>query len=190
MSISKDKFIIFDRTLYNLRDQPLTLSTKHNIMMHKYVNINANINLTVCMYILCILETLAISFTPLCQCLSEETLKAVGPFYLVSMPGEVKYPTSLHWKCVTAVDSTTHSNPPPPTCNKPHTLRDAVTGRNRNYQLLILNKSKLFFYNISQFQIQCLHTKFQVWIISIHQLVTYKNNWPVLHHPWFRYAPT
>ena len=30
---------------------------------------------------------------PLCQCLSEETLKAVGPFYLVSMPGEVKDPT-------------------------------------------------------------------------------------------------
>ena len=25
-------------------------------------------------------------------CLSVETLKAVGPFYLVSMPGEVKYP--------------------------------------------------------------------------------------------------
>ena len=41
--------------------------------------------------------TLAISFTPLSQCLSEETLKAVGPFYLVSMPGEVKYPTSPHW---------------------------------------------------------------------------------------------
>ena len=34
-------------------------------------------------------------------CLSDETLKAVGPFYLVSMPGEVEYPTSLHWKCVT-----------------------------------------------------------------------------------------
>ena len=34
-------------------------------------------------------------------CLLDETLKAVGPFYLVSMPGEVKYPTSLHWKCVT-----------------------------------------------------------------------------------------
>ena len=32
-------------------------------------------------------------FTPLCSCLSEETLKAVGPFYLVSMPGEVKDPT-------------------------------------------------------------------------------------------------
>ena len=47
------------------------------------------------------LETLAIYFTPLCQCLSEETLKVVGPFYLVSMPGEVKDPTSLHWKCVT-----------------------------------------------------------------------------------------
>ena len=34
-------------------------------------------------------------------CLSDETLKGVGPFYLVSMPGEVKDPTSLHWKCVT-----------------------------------------------------------------------------------------
>ena len=33
--------------------------------------------------------TLAIPFTPPCQCLSDETLKAVGPFYLVSMPGEV-----------------------------------------------------------------------------------------------------
>ena len=31
--------------------------------------------------------TFAIPFTPLCQCLSEETLKAVGPFYLVSMLG-------------------------------------------------------------------------------------------------------
>ena len=40
---------------------------------------------------------LAIPFTPLCQCLSDETLKAVGPFYLVSMPGEIKDPTSLHW---------------------------------------------------------------------------------------------
>ena len=26
-------------------------------------------------------------------CLSDDTLKAVGLFYLVSMPGEVKYPT-------------------------------------------------------------------------------------------------
>ena len=41
--------------------------------------------------------TLAIPLTLLCQCLSDETLKAVGPFYLVSMPGEVKYPTSPHW---------------------------------------------------------------------------------------------
>ena len=41
--------------------------------------------------------TFAIPFTPLCQCLSEETLKAVGHFYLVSMPGEVKHPTSPHW---------------------------------------------------------------------------------------------
>ena len=28
----------------------------------------------------------------ICLCLSEGTLKAGGPFYLVSMPGEVKYP--------------------------------------------------------------------------------------------------
>ena len=46
-------------------------------------------------------ELLAIPFIPLGQCLSEETLQTVGPFYLVSMPGEVNYPTSLHWKCVT-----------------------------------------------------------------------------------------
>ena len=45
--------------------------------------------------------TLAIAFTLLCQRLLEKTLKVVGPFYLVSMPGEVKDPTSLHWKCVT-----------------------------------------------------------------------------------------
>ena len=45
----------------------------------------------------------------LCQCLSEETLKAVGPFYMVFMPGEVKYPTSLHWKCVTCRGLPTHS---------------------------------------------------------------------------------
>ena len=29
----------------------------------------------------------------ICMCLTEETLKAGGPFYLVSMPGEVKDPT-------------------------------------------------------------------------------------------------
>ena len=33
-------------------------------------------------------------------CLSDETVKAVGPFYLVSMPGEVKDPTH-GGKCVT-----------------------------------------------------------------------------------------
>ena len=41
--------------------------------------------------------TSAIPFTLLCQCLSDETVKAVGPFYLVSMPGEVKDPTSPQW---------------------------------------------------------------------------------------------
>ena len=46
-------------------------------------------------------------------CLSDETLKAVGSFYLVSMPGEVKDPTSLHWKCVTCrVDSTIQLSKP------------------------------------------------------------------------------
>ena len=38
--------------------------------------------------------TLAIPFTPLCQCLSKETLEAVGSFYLVK--DEVKDPTSPH----------------------------------------------------------------------------------------------
>ena len=47
--------------------------------------------------------TLAIPFTPLRQRLSEETRKAIGPFYLMFVPGEVKDPTSLHWKsCVTS----------------------------------------------------------------------------------------
>ena len=50
--------------------------------------------------------TLAILFTPLCQCLSEETLKAVGPFYLVSMAGELKDPTQ-GVNVQSAVDSTT-----------------------------------------------------------------------------------
>ena len=38
------------------------------------------------------LRNLPIPFTPLCQCLSEETLKAVDPFYLMSMPEEVNIP--------------------------------------------------------------------------------------------------
>ena len=39
------------------------------------------------------LKSWAILFTSHCLCLSEETLKAGGLFYLVSMPGEVKHPT-------------------------------------------------------------------------------------------------
>ena len=35
------------------------------------------------------------------MCLSGETLKAGGPFLLVSISGEIKYPTSMHWECVT-----------------------------------------------------------------------------------------
>ena len=38
-------------------------------------------------------RTWTISVTSRCLCLSEETLKAGGPFYLMSMPGEVKDPT-------------------------------------------------------------------------------------------------
>ena len=37
----------------------------------------------------------------ICLCLSEETLKASGPFCLVSMLGEVKYPTQGVNNCVT-----------------------------------------------------------------------------------------
>ena len=33
------------------------------------------------------------AYEEVCLCLSEETLNAGGPFYLVSMPGEVKNPT-------------------------------------------------------------------------------------------------
>ena len=36
---------------------------------------------------------LHLSSPHICLCLSEETLKAGGPFCLVSMPGEVKDPT-------------------------------------------------------------------------------------------------
>ena len=39
------------------------------------------------------LETSAISSTPLWQCISEEIIQSVGTFCMVSMSGEVKYPT-------------------------------------------------------------------------------------------------
>ena len=39
------------------------------------------------------LSTLIYTVYCLSLCFSEETLKAVGLFYLVSMPAEVKYPT-------------------------------------------------------------------------------------------------
>ena len=45
---------------------------------------------------LCVLYPVDVTHNLVGQCLSEETLKAVGPFYLVSMPGEVKNPTSPH----------------------------------------------------------------------------------------------
>ena len=58
-------------------------------------------------------------------CLLEETLKAFGHFYLVSMPGEVKDPTRMHWN-VTVVDSTNHSNPPPPLWHWRNALRACI----------------------------------------------------------------
>ena len=39
-------------------------------------------------------------FTPHCLCLSEQTLKAGGPFYLVCMPGEAIDPTQGNGKPV------------------------------------------------------------------------------------------
>ena len=56
--------------------------------------------------------TLAIPFTPLCQCLSEETLKAVGPFlYGVYARGsKISHQSAL--ECVTVMDSTPTLNSP------------------------------------------------------------------------------
>ena len=41
----------------------------------------------------CSFETWTVSLNPVCLCLLDETLKTDDSFYLVSMPGEVKYPT-------------------------------------------------------------------------------------------------
>ena len=44
-----------------------------------------------------------IHFTPLCQCISEETLKAIGPFYLVSMArgSKISHQSSLERVTIT-----------------------------------------------------------------------------------------
>ena len=54
-------------------------------------------------------ELLVIPFTPICQSLSEETLKAAGPFYLMSMPGEVN-DTTHGGKCKLSWTSTLLEN--------------------------------------------------------------------------------
>ena len=46
------------------------------------------------------LQNFGNSVYPLCQCHSEQLLKAVGPFYMVSTPGEVNNPAHAD-KCVT-----------------------------------------------------------------------------------------
>ena len=53
---------------------------------------NFSVERTVVQNHLCHFNAWATLFTPLCLCLSEETVKAVGPFYLVYVPGEVKTP--------------------------------------------------------------------------------------------------
>ena len=73
--------------------------------------------------------TLAIPFTPLYQCLSEETLRAVDPFYLVSMPGEVKDPTSPH--------GNVYLSWTPPLLEKDHSKNNPVY----NTQVLVLTVS-------------------------------------------------
>ena len=51
------------------------------------------------------------------QCLSDETLKTVGPFYLVSMPGEIKDPTqgvfmyNLSWTPHSSLEKDNSLNP-------------------------------------------------------------------------------
>ncbi len=54
-------------------------------------------------------ETLAIPFTLLCQCVSEETLKAVGPLLsgVYGYAGGSKRSHQFALECVTVVDSTT-----------------------------------------------------------------------------------
>ena len=56
--------------------------------------------------------TLAIPFTPLCQCLSDETVKAVGPFRCGVYARGSKRPHQSALECVIVVDSTSHSKPP------------------------------------------------------------------------------
>ena len=70
-------------------------------------------------------------------CLSDETVKAVGPFYLVSMPGEVKYPTHSQGVSVnTEIHRNTletpkyteiHRNTPKYTTRHVHTHRNTLT---------------------------------------------------------------
>ena len=60
-------------------------------------------------------EAWAISFTPLCLCLSEAKLKVIGPFYLVSMPEEVKYISP-----VSSINIKNHSRLVDPGCTIHH----------------------------------------------------------------------
>ena len=78
--------------------------------------------------------TLAIPFTPLFQCLSDETVKHVGPFYLVSMPARgSKRSHQSALECVTVVDSTPHSKSKPPRSASMKKLPCTDKGRRRSY---------------------------------------------------------
>ena len=62
---------------YSVLNENMTVNDRWNIVTSKVTDIINRLYIRNC-------ESL---------CLSDETVKAVGPFYLVSMPGEVKYPT-------------------------------------------------------------------------------------------------
>ena len=62
--------------------------------------------------------TLAIPFTPLCQCLSEEIIKAAGPFYLVSISTGV-YARGSKRSHQFALEMSNLSWTPPPTLPLP-----------------------------------------------------------------------
>ena len=63
----------------------------------------------------------------------DRTVEAVGPFYLMSMPGEVKDPTSPHWN----VYSTSHSKPPRSASMRLKKLPCSDKGRRRRVRIRV-----------------------------------------------------
>ena len=92
--------------------------------------------------------TLAIPFTPLCQCLSDETVKAGGPFYRVSMPGGSKISHQSALECVTVVDSTSLSKPPRSASMWLKKLPCTDKGRRNISSLTLIGKMRRGLYDI------------------------------------------